>query len=584
MKKLFGLWLMVFSLWSGSAYAGEITVIYTGSTHAMLYPCSCPKETDGGIARRATLVKQLRKKYPDALLLDSGNFFSGGLMDEYTQNTQLDMQRTEVNLKAIELMKYDAVAISPDEFNFGYGFFNKKVVGSKAVFLSSNIDGLASEADIILPRISPYIIKEISGIKVGITAITNPVAKQKAGIYDFVEPKKALRKSIEELKGKTDLIIVLSNLSEEDNLSLIRDIGSSIDILVTNYRPKDDRPSQRINSTFILNPDWQARKLGVATFTWKDGKITSDKIELLRLSDKIKDDAEIKGILPVCFSDMNCKKNNLIGTCHNPGTMQSDCVFSQANKIKLLAITSRECLTCNTKTVVDFLKTQFPGLEASYLYYPLDKKADNLVKDFAIGGLPAYLLGKDAEKEKNFDNLKNNLELKRDFYLLKPHFSGVSYFLNRKKIKQKLDLFISLYDQATPKLLEVIKEFNPALHFLAVEQQGNFEAAKGRQEVEEYLRSVCVQKYYPEQFFDYLTCRSKNINSSWWEDCLAKFDSERIRACAKGDEGRLLLRENISLNRELQVMFGPTYLVDNQEIFGSTGVPDREELKKLLRR
>lgn len=568
-----------------NVYAGEITIIYTGSTHAMLYPCSCPKETDGGVARRATLIKQLRRKYPDALLLDSGNFFAGGLMDEYTQNTQLDTERTSVNLKAMELMKYDAVAVSPDEFNFDYHFFNKKVVGSKLNFLCANINTIASPGaeDRTLPRISPYIIKEISGVKVGITAVTNPAAKQKAVIYDFSEPKKALRKSIEELKGKADVIVVLSNLSEEDNLSLIRDV-EGIDILITNYRPKGDKPSQKINSTFILNPDWQGRKLGLATFTLKDNKITGDKTELLRLSDKIKDDAEIKQILPPCFSDANCKKNNLTGICRNPGTMQSDCVFSQANKIRLLVITSRECPTCNTKTAVDFLKTQFPGLEPSYLYYALDKRADNLIRDFAIGGLPAYLLGKEAEGEKNFDNLKNSLEPKKDFYMLKPQFSGVSYFINRKKVKHKLDLFISLYDQTTFKLLEVIKEFNPVVHFLAVEYQGKFEAAKGRGEVEEYLRSVCVQKYYPEQFFDYIACRSKNIDSSWWEDCLAKFDSQSIRVCARGDEGRLLLRENISLNRELQVMFGPTYLMDNQEIFGSSGVPDREELKKILRR
>jgi len=43
-------------------YAKEITIIYTGSTHGMVYPCSCPIEPDGGIARRATLVKQLRKE------------------------------------------------------------------------------------------------------------------------------------------------------------------------------------------------------------------------------------------------------------------------------------------------------------------------------------------------------------------------------------------------------------------------------------------------------------------------------------------------------------------------------------------
>ncbi|HOU37205.1 MAG TPA: hypothetical protein PK562_08060, partial [Candidatus Omnitrophota bacterium] len=63
------------------AYAAEVTLLYTGETHAMLYPCSCPLEVDGGVARRATLVKDIRKSSPNVVLVDSGAFFAGGLME-----------------------------------------------------------------------------------------------------------------------------------------------------------------------------------------------------------------------------------------------------------------------------------------------------------------------------------------------------------------------------------------------------------------------------------------------------------------------------------------------------------------------
>ena len=142
-----------------------------------------------------------------------------------------------------------------------------------------------------------------------------------------------------------------------------------------------------------------------------------------------------------------------------------------------------------------------------------------MISDFGIKALPVYLLDKQIEKEKNFDNLRDKLERKGNFYMLKPEFGGISYFLQRKRIKGKLDLFISLYEKNTTNLLDIIKEFNPAVHFLAIEQDKGFEAARGNLEVEEYLRSVCVQKYYPENFWDYISCRAKNINSSWWQDC-----------------------------------------------------------------
>jgi hypothetical protein len=223
----------------------------------------------------------------------------------------------------------------------------------------------------------------------------------------------------------------------------------------------------------------------------------------------------------------------------------------------------------------------FPGLTTSYLYYP-DAKAAKLVNDFGIGALPAYLLGKEARQEKGFDNLRENLESKGDFYLLKPQFSGISYFLNRQKAKGRLDLFISLYDKDTPQLLTVIKDFNPVVHFLAVQQNDTFDATKGNLEVEEDLRSVCVQKYYPQSFWNYISCRAENINSSWWQDCLGDLDSEKIKSCAKGAEGVLLLKENIHLNQELGIMFGPTYLLDNQEIFASKAAPKKEDFQKLM--
>jgi hypothetical protein len=93
-----------------------------------------------------------------------------------------------------------------------------------------------------------------------------------------------------------------------------------------------------------------------------------------------------------------------------------------------------------------------------------------------------------------------------------------------------------------------------------------------------------VQKYYPKILWDYITCRSQNSTSSWWEDCLGELDAGRIKACARAEEGKTLLKENIAVNREIQALYGPTYLLDNQQVFGTQGVPTKEELKKILKR
>ncbi|MCX5703543.1 MAG: hypothetical protein NT066_03525 [Candidatus Omnitrophica bacterium] len=567
----FTLYALRFTL---NCYAQEITILYTGDTHAMIYPCSCPVEPDGGVARRQALIKQIRQANPHVLLLDSGGFFAGGLLDEYTQNTELDSQRSKINLKAMALMKYDALAIGDDEFNFGREFFQSNIDTASSALLSCNMK---------TEKVLPYIIKDIAGIKIGIIGVTTLAAAPKAGGLEFAEPKARVAEAVSYLrKTGVDIIVLLSHLGESEDLNLIKDI-EGIDILIVGHYRAKDQPSAKIANTLVLRPSWQARRLDKLSLVIEDKKIKEYKVEELRLSDKIADDPDILAILPRCFSDSNCKKEGFVGLCQNPGSVDSSCAFKEANKISLTVITTRDCATCDTEGPVKFLKKQFPGLGVSYLYHP-ERNSGKLVKDFAISGLPVYLLGREIEKEKGFDSLKDNLEKKGDFYMLKPQFSGLGYFLNRAKIKGKLDLFLSLYDKHSKELLDVMKEFNPTIHFLAVESEGKFNASSGNPEVEEYLRAVCVQKYYPGNFWDYLNCRAKSIGSSWWEDCLGDLEVNKIRSCAKGAQGISLLRENTGLNKELQVMFGPTYLADNQEIFSSQGVPSKEELRKIIKR
>jgi len=225
--RIFSIIYSLFFIFSftNSVFAKEITILFTGETHAMLYPCNCLKEPDGGVARRATLIKQLRQKNPDTLVLDSGGFFAGGLQDEYTQNVSLDMQRTLVNLKAMELMKYDAVAIGDDEFNFGRDFLEENIRKTNLAFLSSNISEPGEKSELF----RPYIIKEIAGTKIGIIAVSPLSAGQKGGGFKFIEPGITVKQAVSELKkNKVNIIVLLSHLGESQDLNLIRDVDKNI--------------------------------------------------------------------------------------------------------------------------------------------------------------------------------------------------------------------------------------------------------------------------------------------------------------------------------------------------------------------
>jgi len=554
-------------------YAEEITILYTGETHAMIYHCNCPVEPDGGIARRATLVKQIRKENPNTLLLDSGGFFAGGPLDEYSQNSQLDLNRTEAQLKGMELIRYDAVAIGDDEFNFGRKFLEDKISVSKIPFLSSNM-----ESD----KVKPYIIKDLGGVKIGIIGVTGTSAIKKAEGINFTAPVTAVQENVKDVKKKgADIVVLLSHLTENEDLNIIKGI-SGIDILIAGYAyDKKEDLFKQIGSTLLLRPSWQGRRLGKLSLKVQGKKIVEYNVDEIRLSDKVAEDGQVRDILPECFSDYNCKKEGFIGVCSEPGTIQSHCTFTPASQVRLLIINARDCGTCETDKTIRFLKSHFPGLTVSTLYYP-DDKAKKIITEYGIKTLPGYLLGKEVEREKNFSRLKEIMDSRGDFYLIKPYATGIGYFLYRQIKKPSLDVFLSLYTNEASKILQVIRDFNPVIHFLAFMDGDGFNAEKGDVEIEEYLRGVCVEKYYPRQFLDYIACRADRLSSSWWEDCALNMDTQKIKECAKSNAGKELLKENIRLNQELQIFSGPAYLIDNYQIFGSHGAPGHDELKNVI--
>ncbi|MDD5254679.1 MAG: hypothetical protein PHR11_01330, partial [Candidatus Omnitrophica bacterium] len=403
--------LLLGSAAGAAAYAQEIILLYTGETHGMLYPCNCPIEPDGGVARRSALVKQLRSQNHNLILVDSGGFFAGGQMDEYSQNTLLDRARSDVQVAAMSAMQYDAACVADDEFNFGEEFLAEKLQGAGFAFLSANLPVKGTA----LHKIKPYVIKRAGGLNVGIVGITGLFAQKKIPGMTLEDPAVALRSAIQDAKKDgAEIILVLSHQGEVQDLKLIEQVPG-INILIIGHSRAKEEISTKVGDTLILRPSWQGRRLGALSFSVKKGRIIDYKAAELRLSDKVIDDPEVKKILPRCFSDTNCKMENSIGTCVDPGTMHASCKFTQAPHIEVTVIVPRSCSTCDTSKNMAAIKHHLPGAVASYLYYP-EASTESLMKELNIGMLPAYLLDASVEQEKGFAALKGDVEKRGSYF------------------------------------------------------------------------------------------------------------------------------------------------------------------------
>ncbi|HYG76028.1 MAG TPA: hypothetical protein VEK08_13570 [Planctomycetota bacterium] len=91
------------------------TVLFTAEAHGALFPCDCPLQPLGGVARRATLVQRYRERGP-VVLIDAGGWAAGGLYDENSSGDSHDDElRTNLMAGAMRLMKYDAIAATDAE-------------------------------------------------------------------------------------------------------------------------------------------------------------------------------------------------------------------------------------------------------------------------------------------------------------------------------------------------------------------------------------------------------------------------------------------------------------------------------------
>ena len=140
----------------------------------------------------------------DLLLLDGGNFFQGSNFGMHDKGQSM--------IEWMNMLNYDAVV--PGQYDF--------ILGSKNlqnIFKTANFEVLGSNFDCLdcFSNVKPFIIKEISGIKIAILGIVNSeindlVPESKLGEVSFYNEANALKKWIPEIKKVgADVIIVLTS-------------------------------------------------------------------------------------------------------------------------------------------------------------------------------------------------------------------------------------------------------------------------------------------------------------------------------------------------------------------------------------
>jgi len=557
----------------------EVTVFFTGQAYAALYPCECQLR-EGGVARRAAALKELRGRHPGLLVVEAGALFGSGDVDMAAVNLELDKERTRIYLAALKAMGYDALLLSGQEFIFGASFLGEF---TDHPFVSSNVSGVGR----------PHIIKDVDGVRVGVLGVTDRSAASH-GAADWKAPVPALEQGVRDLKkAGAEVIVVLSSLCPKEDAAFLKDV-KGIDVVINGAPSYGSVVPKTVEGAVWVSTWWQAKQAGLLRLRLgKDKKVEVISCDAVALGPSVADDPDVSRLLPACMQDTDCRpRPGLVVRCERSQDLAaSRCVYTQPSPLDVTVIAPKECPSCQTEAVLRDLEALFGKMRVRRLD-AAEAEAQKIIEEVQAATLPLYVFEAQAEAHEFFPLLSNMVEKKRVFYVLKPGMGGVSVFLKRPVVPRRLDVFLTLGYSHLAELAMRLKELGAKhkdvslnLHFLAAQNaEGAFLAQGGLPAIEEYKRLACLEATQPEVFYDYLACRAADIESGWWERCAEQtgVDAGHLRGCAAGPEGDTALAQKIALTRELEMAAGPALLVNNRDIYGMVNVPSLEELEEKL--
>ena len=104
----------LFAHWPEAGFEGALVI--SGEQNGYVEPCGCTAGQRGGLARRLDLVDRLRKQGWDLALIDLGSLIN----DPNTHGGPIETRiRYSYALKALDLIGYSAVSLSPTDLKLG---------------------------------------------------------------------------------------------------------------------------------------------------------------------------------------------------------------------------------------------------------------------------------------------------------------------------------------------------------------------------------------------------------------------------------------------------------------------------------
>ncbi len=374
--------VLVFAF-SGSAddvRRAQVTILSTTDLHGNILPIDyyTNKPDARGLAKVATIVKQVRKENPQLLLLDSGDTIQGTPLEYF--HAKRNNAPPDPMMLTMSALKFDAMAVGNHEYNFGLQTLTKARSEAKFPMLSANTYKKGTEQTFF----DPYLVKEVNGVRVGILGLTTPAipnwenAENYAGL-EFREPVAEAKKWVAVLRQKerVDLVVIAMHMGigedlatgevrpgeqphENEALSIARQV-QGVDIILMGHTHREV-PAMYVNGVLLTQANYWGRHVArVDLYLEKDmrtsmipsWKVVAKSARTIPVDDKVAVDEEIARLAEPYDKETQNWLGQVIGESDAELTAQ-DSYFKDTALLDLIQRVQLEAGKADVSTVASF--------------------------------------------------------------------------------------------------------------------------------------------------------------------------------------------------------------------------------------
>ncbi len=335
-----------------------VTILFTHDLHSHLLPAEGEDGGEyGGYARLMTVIRQQREQYPNALLVDGGDFSMGSLF-------QTAYPTSAIELRMMGAMGYDATTFGNHEFDYlpaGLASMLKAAVTSGdplPALVDANYlppregeEGYTADSALVWDAletygVKDYIILERGGVYFvlfGLVGDNSDGCAPNSGMV-FEAPAAAAQRVVEqataecvEAYGVEPIIIALSHSGtsggEGEDYALAQAV-SGIDLIVSGHTHTTLETPIAVNGTYIVSAAEYGKNLGVVQMTYHaDGTASLTDYDLIPIDETVEDDPEIAALVETFKTDVEEDYLSRYGMTFDQVLLNNSCVFDTVDQV-----------------------------------------------------------------------------------------------------------------------------------------------------------------------------------------------------------------------------------------------------------